>query len=371
MRRTIRVTVLGLACALLALGTGGPSQAQTAASPPTLLRPQTPAPPFPYRAEEVAFDNAVGGSHLAGTLTLPAGRGPFPAVVLITGSGLQDRDETILGHKPFLLWADTLTRRGVAVLRVDDRTVGGSTGDVTTATTADFAGDVQAAVAFLRTRRDIDARRIGLMGHSEGAVIAPIVAARDPRIAFIVLLAGSGEDGETLMLHQKRLVELAMGVPPAVEDQAQVNMRRLEDAVRTAPDQAAADARLAAAWRAALTAQGAPGDMPVPAAVKVLAQPWMRWFLAYDPRPTLGKVRCPVLAVGGSKDLQVPAAENLAGIRAALAADRDVTAVELPGLNHLLQTATTGSPAEYAAIPETVAPSALTLVSDWIVAHTR
>ena len=201
-------------------------------------------------------------------------------------------------------------------------------------------------------------------------MIAPIVAARDPAIAFIVMLAGSGEDGETLMLSQKRLIETAMGVPPAVEDKAQANMRALEDAVKGVPDQATADARLQAAWTPIVAAQGAP-DTPIPPAVRGVARPWMRWFLAYDPRPTLAKVRCPVLAVDGSKDLQVPAAENLAGIKAALASSRDVTVVELPGLNHLFQTAGTGAPSEYATLPETVSPTALKLVGDWIVAHTR
>ena len=167
--------------------------AVAAAAPPS--RPQLPKPPFPYRSEEVGYDNPAQHNHLAGTLTLPEGKGPFPAVLLITGSGLQDRDETIFDHKPFLLWADTLTRRGVAVLRVDDRTIGGSTGEVKTATTADFATDVEAGVAYLKSRPDIDRRRIGLMGHSEGGVIAPMVAARDPSIAFVVHARGTGRDG--------------------------------------------------------------------------------------------------------------------------------------------------------------------------------
>ena len=366
MNRTIVFAV----CALAATAVGS-AAAQTPSPASAPSRPQTPVKPYPYREEEVAFDNAAGHAHLAGALTLPTGRGPHPAVVLITGSGLQDRDETVFGHKPFLVWADALTRRGVAVLRVDDRTMGGSTGEVKTATTADFAGDVEAAVAYLRTRRDIDPRRIGLMGHSEGGVIAPIVAARDPKIAFIVMLAGSGEDGETLLLSQQRAIATAMGLPPAAVDRSNASSRALEDAVKGAPDQAAADARLQAAWSKILADQGAPADTPMPAQVKVVARPWMRWFLAYDPRPTLARVRCPVLAVDGSKDLQVPAAENLAGIKAALASDRDVTTVELPGLNHLFQTAGTGAVSEYATIPETVSPLALKVVGDWIVAHTR
>ena len=344
-----------------------PVVAGVAAAP---SRPQTPKPPFPYREVEVAYDNAAGPAHLAGTLTVPAGSGPFPAVLLITGSGLQDRDETIFGHHPFAVWADTLARRGIAVLRVDDRGMGGSTGDARKATTADFATDVAAGLAFLKGRPEVDPHRVGLLGHSEGGIIAPIVAARDPSIAFIVLLAGSGEDGETLMLHQKRLIEAAAGLPPGAVEQANATMRRLDDAVKDAPDQTAAETRLQAAWRATLTSQGQPTDAPLPMAVRALAQPWMRWFLSYDPRSTLARVRCPILAVGGSKDLQVPAPENLKGIKAATRANPDVTTVELPGLNHLLQTADTGQVAEYGRIEETVSPAALKLVSDWIVAHT-
>ncbi|USI73581.1 alpha/beta hydrolase family protein [Sphingomonas morindae] len=333
-------------------------------------RPQTPRPPFPYRSEEVAYDNPTGHAHLTGTLTLPSGPRPFPAVLLITGSGLQDRDEAVFGHKPFLLWADTLTRRGIAVLRVDDRQVGGSTGEVRTATTADFAGDVAAGVAFLRTRRDIDPHRIGLMGHSEGAIIAPMIAAQDRGIAFVVMLAGSGEPGEALMLEQKRLIESAMGLPPAAVNRSAQTMQRLYDAVKDAPDQASADMSLHTAWQAIAAEQGQPaGDMP--AQLRVVASPWMRWFVRYDPRPVLAKVACPVLAVGGTKDLQVAADSNLAGIKLALRGNPDATVVKLPGLNHLLQTADTGQVGEYSRIEETIAPSVLQTVGDWIVSHTE
>ncbi len=344
-------------------------------------RPQTPRPPFPYRVEEVAYDNAIGGSHLAGTLTLPgnngpendgaANKGPFPAVLLITGSGLQDRDETLFGHKPFLVWADALTRRGIAVLRVDDRQTGGSTGDVRSATTADFAGDVEAGLAFLRSRRDVDASRIGLIGHSEGGIIAPIVADRDPALAFIVLLSGPGEPLEQVLLSQKRWLETAAGVPKATVDQSAATMQSLYDAVKGAPDQQSADSRLAAAWHMIAQHGGKRDDAPVPIGLRTIAQPWMRWFLSYDPRPALEKVRCPILALGGSKDVQVPASRNLADIKAALQDNPDATTIEIPGLNHLLQTAPTGNVSEYAAIEETVSPIALKTVGDWIVDQTK
>ncbi|RMB25777.1 hypothetical protein C8J47_3729 [Sphingomonas sp. PP-F2F-G114-C0414] len=346
-------------------------------------RPQTPRPPFPYRVEEVAYDNAIGGSHLAGTLTLPANKGPFPAVLLITGSGLQDRDETLFGHKPFLVWADALTRRGIAVLRVDDRQTGGSTGDVRSATTADFAGDVEAGLAFLRSRRDVDASRIGLIGHSDGGIIAPIVADRDPALAFIVLLSSPGEPLEQVLLSQKRWLETAAGVPKATVDQSAATMQRLYDAVKGAPDQQSADSRLAAAWHSIAQHGGkrdgerggrrddAAAPAPVPIGLRTIAQPWMRWFLSYDPRPALEEVRCPVLALGGSKDVQVSASRNLADIKAALHDNPDATTIEVPGLNHLLQTAPTGNVSEYATIEETVSPIALKTVGDWIVDRTK
>jgi dienelactone hydrolase len=340
------------------------SQPGEASAPP---RPQTPRPPFPYRAEEVGYDNVAGKAHLAGTLTLPIGQGPFPAVLLITGSGQEDRDETIFGHRPFAIWADVLTRRGIAVLRVDDRRMGGSTGEVRSATSADFAGDVAAGVAFLRSRDDVDPRRIGLMGHSEGGLIAPLVASRDRAIAFVVLLAGPGLPGEEVMLDQKRLMEHAAGVPAATVERANATMRGLYDAVKDAPDQAAADDALDAAWRRIAPTP----DAPLPDGLRVIASPWMRWFARTDPRPILAQVDCPVLAVGGSLDLQVPAAKNLAAIKSALHANRDATVVELPELNHLFQTARTGQVAEYARIEESIAPSAIGIVSDWIVAHAK
>lgn len=344
-------------------------QRERAAADHAVMRPQRPLPPFPYRSEDVTYDNGAGHAHLAGTLTLPAGAGPFPAVLLVTGSGLQDRDETVFGHKPFLLWADVLTRRGIAVLRVDDRQIGGSTGEVATATTADFAGDAAAGIAFLRSRPDIDPHRIGVMGHSEGADIAAMLAARDPAIAFIVMLAGPGEPGERLLLQQRRRLEQAAGVPDATVEQSAATMRTLYDAVKTARDQTQADAALRKAWQTITAAQGRP-PAAMPPAIRVVSSPWLRWFLAYDPRMDLEQVRCPVLALGGSKDMQVEANANLAAIRFALRNDHDATVTELPGLNHLFQTATTGLPSEYGTIRETIAPIALRTVEDWIVAHT-
>ncbi|MFT4253758.1 MAG: alpha/beta fold hydrolase [Caulobacter sp.] len=328
-------------------------------------RPQTPRPPFPYRAEEVSYVNPASGLKLAGTLTLPQGEGPFPAAVLITGSGAQDRDETIYEHKPFLVLADALTRRGVAVLRVDDRGVGGSeAGDLRTATSADFATDVAAGVAFLRARKDIDAGRVGLIGHSEGGVIAPMVAAEDPKIAFLVLMAGTGLPGGEVLKTQARDLALANGVPAAkAEEQA----RLVADAnavVLGEADPGKVRPRVVALF----TERGAPQSM-AELQGRLFSSAWYKAFLTLDPAVYLRRVRAPVLALNGEKDLQVSAAENLPAIRAALAGDRDVTVLALPGLNHLFQTAGTGSPLEYVEIEETITPSALATIVDWTVAR--
>ncbi|MBO9710814.1 MAG: alpha/beta fold hydrolase [Caulobacter sp.] len=339
----------------------------TRKAPAALNRPQTPRPPFPYRSQEVAYVNPVSKLQLAGTLTLPQGPGPFPAALLITGSGPQDRDETILGHKPFAVLADALTRKGVAVLRVDDRGVGGSQAGKPTDTSADFATDVEAGVAFLRGRPDIDPARVGLIGHSEGGLIAPLVAAKDPKIAFVVLMAGPGVDGETLILSQGRAIALASGAPAAKVDESEARNRLAFDAVRTAPDDATALARL----DALLQKPGAPTDATTVAQVRSLATPWWRYFLASKPADALSQVKAPILAVGGSKDLQVPASENLAAIRAATAGNPDATVRELPGLNHLFQTTKTGLPTEYSTIEETIAPSALDLIVDWTATHAK
>jgi pimeloyl-ACP methyl ester carboxylesterase len=348
-----------------------------------LRRPQTPQPPFPYRSEEVTYENQAAGVRLAGTLTLPEGEGPFPAVLLITGSGSQDRDETLLGHKPFWVLADFLTRRGIAVLRVDDRGVGGSTGDPSTATSEDYAGDVLAGVAYLKTRREIDPTKIGLCGHSEGGLIAPMVAVRSPDVAFLVLMAGPGVPGTELLRLQSRKIAEAMGLGETVNA---VQSELLEKALRLIEEHADPEAARAAVTEmterlvAGLTPEerrelGLDGDEPgqagglFRAAAESLASPWFRFFLRYDPRPTLAQVRCPVLAINGEKDLQVVPAQNLPEIEKALRGGglERVTVRELPGLNHLFQACQTGSPAEYGRIEQTIDPSALELIADWIL----
>ncbi|HET9361070.1 MAG TPA: alpha/beta fold hydrolase [Vicinamibacterales bacterium] len=330
-------------------------------------RPQTPRPPFPYRAEDVAFSNpAANGVILAGTLTLPEGTGPFPAAVLITGSGPQDRDETLLGHKPFAVLADHLTRNGVAVLRYDDRGVGRSTGEFAAATSADFATDAVAAVRFLLTRPEIDREAIGLVGHSEGGMVAPIAAADNDHVRFVILLAGPGTSLMQLAQTQQRLLGLSQG--SSEEELARMEPVLAEVFAGVATSASAEDAR--ARVRAVLTADAlktlkAPESMRE-LMVERLANDWFRYFLRYTPAAALSRIRVPVLAINGTLDRQVPADENLAAIGAALAHNPDVTIRKLDGLNHLFQTAGTGAIGEYADIAETMSTVVLGIVTEWI-----
>jgi pimeloyl-ACP methyl ester carboxylesterase len=332
-------------------------------------RPQTPKPPFPYRTEEVSVASAPGVT-LAGALTLPQGRGPFPAVVMITGSGAQDRDENILGHRPFAVIADRLTRDGIAVLRVDDRGFAKSTGDFSSATDDDFAVDTAAQVAFLRKRADIDPARIGLIGHSEGGIVAPKVAAKDPKLAFVVLMAGPGVPLSEVLKAQRAKLMPAMGLGPEEVKKSQALFEHALDAMKTAKDEA--DARARVLQVAKTEGKGlVRNDAEAEALANQLSSGWMRNLLDYDPRPTLEKVKCPILALNGSKDRQVPPEQNLPAIRAATRGNKDVTITELPGLNHLFQTADTGVVGEYADIEETVAPVALDAMSSWITKHVK
>jgi pimeloyl-ACP methyl ester carboxylesterase len=339
-------------------------------------RPQTPQEPFPYREEEVSYENTGGGVTLAGTLTIPQGEGPFPAALLITGSGAQDRDETIYNHKPFLVIADFLTRRGIAVLRVDDRGMGGTTGNLGESTTDDLAGDVLTGVAFLKGHKEIDPGRIGLIGHSEGGIIAPIAAARSEDVAFIVLLAGTGLTGEDILYMQSELIMRANGTS---EEEIRKNLddsRRIYGVLKTGKEKEALEADLRRMYEedmAKLSEEERKKEEVSDAAfegqIKQVLSDWFLYFLTYDPRPVLREVRCPVLALNGEKDLQVPPTENLAEIGKALKAggNGDVTLKEMPGLNHLFQTAETGAVSEYGKIEETIAPEVLKIVGDWIL----
>lgn len=331
-------------------------------------RPQLPTAPFPYREEDVAFDNpAFADVRLAGTLTLPEGQGPFPAAIMITGSGGQDRDESLMGHKPFAVIADHLTRHGIAVLRFDDRGVGQSTGTYATATSADLATDANAAFAYLLTRPEIRTDAIGMIGHSEGGMIGPIAMRSNDRVAYFVSLAGPGTDLIHLMLAQRRLLTAQMGLSQAEIDRAEPVMRSLFEAMASADSpEAGYDAAMAVMTPEAKVALGMTAEMDGAIVVRQVSGPWFQYFLKYDPVPNWQAIDVPLLAINGSLDLQVPAAANLAAIRAATTANPDVTIVELPGLNHLFQTSSTGAVGEYATIEETFAPIALDLISGWI-----
>lgn len=337
-------------------------------------RPQTPEPPFPYASSDLVIPGTREGISLAATLFTPEGSGPFPAVVLVTGSGPQDRDETILGHKPFLVLADNLARRGIAVLRYDDRGVGSSTGDLAQATTLDFADDADAVFSWLASQAFVDSRRVGIIGHSEGGLIASIVASRNSAVAFIVLLAGPGLRGDELLLLQNAALAKAMGASSAqIETARSLNATLYAAAIREQnPVEAATAVREAYSNYVA----SAPGlsKLARKAALKQtdsivasLTTPWMRTFLALDPACYLVDLRIPVLALNGSKDLQVPPDENLAALAHALPASAPLTALRLEGLNHLFQHAKTGLPSEYEKIEETFAPEALAAIGDWIV----
>ncbi|AAM06307.1 alpha/beta hydrolase family protein [Methanosarcina acetivorans] len=351
---------------------------------PDTRREQDPVKPYPYDEEEVVYENTAAGVTLAGTLTLPRSEGLFPAVILITGSGAQNRDEEIMGHRPFLVLSDYLTRRGIAVLRVDDRGVGGSTGGFSQATTEDFAGDVLSGIEYLKSREEIDPSRIGLIGHSEGGLIAPIVAVESPDVAFIVLMAGTGIPGEEILYLQNDLISRAEGVDNETIAQNIALMKSMYSVVKEEQDDTIAAEKLRKLIMDEVANMSeeekqnsgyseASSDTWVNASVQTLLSPWMRFFLTYDPSSTLMRVTCPVLAINGEKDLQVPPGENLKAIDEALKAggNEDYTVKELPGLNHLFQTAQTGSPFEYATIEETISPTALEVIGDWISDHTQ
>jgi len=344
---------------------------------PPFPRPQEPQPPFPYDSEEVSYTN--GEIILAGTLTTPPGDGPFPALLLISGSGSQDRNEEIFWHKPFLVLADHLTRAGIAVLRLDDRGVGGSSRGPSDVTSRDLAGDVRCGVRWLASHPAIDPARIGLLGHSEGGLIAPMVAAECDTVAFIILLAGTGVPGADILLEQTRLISAASFLNENFLDRQEEAQGSLFDLVLAGADSTAVyegARRLIDTQLSRLPGEHGGLDpeayeAQVRAAYAQVVHPWFRFFLAFDPRPVLRRVRCPVLALNGTLDLQVSVSQNLPEIQQALleGGNQDVTIRSFDGLNHLFQTARSGLVTEYARIEETVAPQVLEVIREWILAR--
>lgn len=339
----------------------------------TLNRPQEPKPPFPYTSEDVTFNNDKFNIKLAGTLTIPSGQGPFKAVIMITGSGGQNRNEELMGHKPFLVIADYLTRKGIAVLRYDDRGIGKSEGKYAEANSADLATDAEAALNFLKKNPVIIPGRIGLIGHSEGGLIAPILASTDPDVGFIVSLAGPGVTGEQIILRQSQDISRASGINETdIKETSEIN-KKLFTILIHEKDNEKAEEKITAAYTKILKKKKTGAD-DIEKQVNQLKMSfgqnqytWLRYFMVTDPAEFWKKVKCPVLALNGEKDLQVAADENLPAIEKALKGNNTMKTVSLPGLNHLFQHATTGAPSEYNKIDETFSNDALKIISDWIL----
>lgn len=341
--------------------------------------PDEPDEPVPYRQQELIVEN--GDVRLTGTLTLPEAGGPFPAVVMATGSGPQNRDEELFGFRPFRIIADYLTRQGIAVFRHDDRGVGGSTGNVALSTTSDFADDALAAIAALQAHDEIRADQIGIIGHSEGGVVAPIAASRSDEVAFVVLLAGTSVPGEDVIYAQGEAIALAAGQSPDQIAAGQEVQRRLFAAVREGRDlqdlrdefETIIRDQIASAPAADLEAVADAEEFARRQAQQQITQvstPWFRYFLTFDPATTLRQTRVPVLALFGELDLQVLPSQNRPPMAEALGGNPDVTIRTLPGANHLFQAATTGSPSEYASLDRAFVPGFLELIADWILERT-
>jgi pimeloyl-ACP methyl ester carboxylesterase len=336
-------------------------------------RPQEPKPPYPYDSYEVRFASLTPDVELAGTLTTPSGgSGKYPAVVLVSGSGPHNRDEELFGHKPFLVIADYLTRHGIAVLRYDDRGVGGSTGDYSSATTADFATDALGAVDYLRKRTEIDPSKIGIIGHSEGGTMAFMAAAENPKVGFVVALAGPGVRGDSVSVRQTRDLMLAQGVSESVVATYCKALSRVFAILETHPHDYITQNMdsLAKGLLSEEDAAGVPAQLLQNLATALItpASPWMIYLLTLDPAVYIRRVTCPVLAVNGNRDLQVAPEVNLSAIADNLTAagNNRYTIKEFEGLNHLFQHSDTGLITEYGQIEETFAPEVLEAILSWI-----
>lgn len=335
-------------------------------------RPQEPKEPFGYHSENIVLENKVDSIYLAGTFTYPETGSYFPAVILISGSGPQNRNSEIVGHKPFLVIADYLTKRGIAVLRIDDRGTGASDGNHNETGLDGFVRDAKSAVNFLRSRQEVDKSNIGLIGHSLGGIIAPIVASESKNISFVVLLAGSGIRGDKLMLLQKEKAERKMGVPEASISMGQKNMKGAYDIIlESKGDQGKLQSDLKEYFTTVFGAM-LPQNQ-ITSISKQLSIPWLVDLIKFDPKESLSNIDSSVLALIGSNDLQVPAKENLEAIEKIIreSGNNSVETVELQNLNHLFQESETGLPNEYATIEQTFSPDALKILGDWIIEKTQ
>ncbi len=348
--------------------------------PSELYRPQTPKPPFDYISEDVIYYNKDKSIRFGATITKPKGNGPFPTVLLITGSGQQNRDEELFGHKPFAVIADYLTKDGYLVMRVDDRGMGQTTGDAINATTADFAGDVMQGVNYLETRKDVNAKRIVLIGHSEGGIIAPMVAVQRKDIYAIVMMAGAGVKIPELMEEQSAAIIESASPNKGMIEQYKKLYRSMEDAVLAASDSNDVRNRATLAmdtWmrntvpdmiKAAGMGDEDAREQYINSFVTVYKSKWFNYFLRIDPINYLPKLTCKVLAINGEKDIQVIAKTNLQGMKDALMKSKakEYELKELPGLNHLFQQCNTCTSDEYGTLTETISPSALSVMGVWL-----
>jgi pimeloyl-ACP methyl ester carboxylesterase len=337
-----------------------------------LKRPQTPQPPFNYKMEEVTFVNPIDKNTLAGTLTTPSNKKEFPVVVLISGSGQQNRDSEIFGHKSFWVIADDFAKKGIGVLRVDDRGIGGSDGLTMNVTTKNFADDTNAAVDFLAQK---GFAKIGLIGHSEGGIIAPMVASQNPKVKFIITMAGPGIPSDELLLLQTNAIAKASGASDDAIKSGEETNRKLYALVKnyTGNDLKGEVKKVLIEDLKKLPEEQQPDAKEIETVAeqesKKISIPWFTYFLKINPDVYWSKLKIPVLAMNGTKDLQVISKENLAGIKASLekAKNKQFEIIEFPGLNHLFQEAKTGTVEEYGQLEQTIAPQVLDKMSSWIL----
>lgn len=344
------------------------------------VRPQTPVPPFPYKTEDLVYTNSDKSITYGATITIPPGKGPFPAAILLTGSGQQNRDEEILGHKPFAVIADHLTRKGIIVLRVDDRGMGQTTGDIFSATTRDFADDALVSLNYLLNRKEVDKSKVGLVGHSEGGMIAQLIAAERKDLSFIIMLAAPGEKTLKLMNDQNEAILTKAGLPVSyISAYLSLYNDILTTVLETDNTQAFEKVKTVVDnWTAKTAANivvattGIKDDRSktefINRFVSQLGNPWFRYFLSYDPAPTVKNISAKVLAVNGSSDIQVLSKQNLAGIEGALkkSSSKSYEIKEFPGLNHLFQECKACTVAEYSELDQTISPALLEYISSWL-----
>lgn len=337
-----------------------------------VVKYQEPQKPYPYYTEDVTFENKTDNIVLEATLSLPKKEGNFPVVILIPGYNKRSRDKDFVGHKHFLVIGDYLTKKGIGVLQYDDRGAGKSTGDYSKATIADLAKDVEAGVAYLKTRKEINKNKIGLLGHSEGGIIAAIVAGNSNDINYIVSLAASGVRGDKKMLQLSELILCNTSIP---EIEIYKKQEELRGAYNIILNSASNDDSLKKEIKSYFRATKGYGatDEDINASSKAVLSPWMYYFLRFDPSTAFGKVKCPVLALNGDKDMHLFPEQNLMAIKEAVLSggNRKVTTKNLSGLNHFFQETLTGSPSEYSEISQTFSPIALEEISSWVLLQTK